>query len=93
MADWSPANQWRGMINGARVEYGSGIIGTDGTLELATEMGSVKAIQLTGKSNPLYLNTVLSCDLTITSGCVTIQDPAGAPNSGRTFSYILFGLP
>ena len=90
---WDPATQHEGMLNGARVEFGSGIIGSDGTLELATMLAEVNAISLTGKSNPLYMNTLFSSDLTITSGKITIRDPAGAPNEGRTFTYLLLGLP
>lgn len=90
---WAPATQHQGMLNGARVEFGSGIIGSDGTLELATMLAEVQGISLTGKSNPLYMNTVLSSDLAISSGAITIRDPAGAVNENRTFSYMLWGLP
>ena len=90
---WSDANNHQGQLVGARAEWGTATIGSDGTVEVPTNLNNIKAVALTPVGTAGMHATPLMCDLTITTGYVTVTDPVGALNSGRVFTYILIGLP
>jgi len=91
---WDNNNQFGGSFGGGIIEYGNGTIGSDGTVEIATTLGTILAatatISVASGDYPRVSGTFV-CDKTITSGAVTFEHSAGADANGMTFTYILIG--
>ena len=94
---WDFDKQFNATMAGAHIEYGEVTIGSAGAVEIDTRFSVIKAAYFTHKSASAATKhlfaTQLRCDLTISSGKVTLKDSGGAMNASAIVSYTLIGWP
>ena len=89
---WDSANQWQAHAPGGSLEFGEVTLDSNGTVEVATMLSTIKAAFAIHKSGAIAATPML-CDLTITDGAVTLTDPVGAVNASAVVTYMFIGFP
>ena len=92
---WDITTQFMAHMGGALVEFGTGTMGTAGTVEIATNIPTLRVANATwkaaGTARTILIDAGIMCDMTKTTDAVTFSSSAGAASYGSTFTYMLVG--